>query len=944
MHHIKQYEERKEKLKEYLNSLDQKCKLFVGPHTKYVYPVDNPYTQYYDVNQFKKKNVPHENEKAYLIKQKVCKFLPQVNATLDNKGRFYTMVSNATECKAVQGHWDLKTVDRKNKFDRGVCWKDPIARVCGQQIQDQSVLRPYRAKFDPDFNGTIAEEANRCNKHPECTWEQQTAFTFDCVPRKSLEADAVISTPPEAMPLAEFESFLEKWYVQGIPSKAPKTMSPLGQGDRCKGLDNLKNILPPPPSLKTKREYVEFESMDPKNEKDKLALKEKLGPDFEDFMIKWKAGDSRGLVKYYHKLETAQLEYDYPVGASKKEPVFLPSIPQSIVNMVAKNMATKHGKNRGLLAWHSTGSGKTATATGVIDSFWDDTERRIVFASSLDAIASNPDWKFHQCAQRFFPRFHGLSLDIIGEMFKKRGVKFYSFARLSNRVNKAEQLKKEKKHVPNNDEHIDLDKCILIIDEVHNLFRPLPTQQQQHEYLESQLVDPKKHPGLKVVILTATPGDNIPDVVKLLNIVRTHDAPIIKIPDMKNAKDIDSFKTQIRGLVSFFDMSGDDTRFPLVKDTEPIKYPMSDTQFAKYVDAFKTVSALQKNFGKLAKKNHVYKYWAPARKYANMLFKFDKDMKLSDFSSKIPAFLEALKTYDKEKHYLYSAFYTSHGYGGQGVVAIGKQLEKAGYKKLTFAEAKKFNKANKLPPIGKRYILATNNELGDDAGNNLAEMIKIYNHPDNKDGQYVHVMVASQGYNEGIDLKAVRHIHIFEPLVTMASDKQAIGRAARSCSHEDLFKNKGEWTVRIHRYMSGYPASFVAQLKKDPVVGSDATSLLEKNEEDKKAIDIAKTSLKEAKAKQKTKQQQKKIDKLQSEIDALSKKLLSPAKVKDLKAQIKQAALLDIPLIEEKVYEESRERMKDLLTIYKCMQEAAIDCRILQRFHATTGHDIACAF
>ena len=70
----------------------------------------------------------------------------------------------------------------------------------------------------------------------------------------------------------------------------------------------------------------------------------------------------------------------------------------------------------------------------------------------------------------------------------------------------------------------------------------------------------------------------------------------------------------------------------------------------------------------------------------------------------------------------------------------------------------------------------------------MDELIKIYNNPENRNGEIIHVMLASQKYNESIDLKAVSNIHFFEPLVTMARDIQTIGRAARQCSFIDLDK------------------------------------------------------------------------------------------------------------------------------------------------------------
>jgi len=142
---------------------------------------------------------------------------------------------------------------------------------------------------------------------------------------------------------------------------------------------------------------------------------------------------------------------------------FLPSIPQSVVNMVMKRVAilehniheTKNTDNipnipRGMLAWHSLGSGKTFTAAGVMDAFWE-SKRDIIFASSIDAIASNPDYKFHEGALNLFPRFQkppflgkdrAQTLAKIGAAFQERGVRFLSFAKLANRVKKSQESKR----------------------------------------------------------------------------------------------------------------------------------------------------------------------------------------------------------------------------------------------------------------------------------------------------------------------------------------------------------------------------------------------------------------------------------------------------------------------------------------------------------------------
>jgi hypothetical protein len=912
---LTEYQKRKEDFRKYMKELDNKCKIYAGPYTTFSYPVAEPLKSYSSIEDFKNKVLPNPPlpDKKYFSKQKVCKFTGKYLAKdLDKTKRYYKYVKSEDECRKLGGKWDPKALSRTNKWDRGVCWADDTSRVCAATIQNEAdVLRPYKSKVDPNYIQNISGDIERCNMNDKCTWEQQSAFTYDCIPKINKIQDKPDTMDPlHIMPVIEFEKFLEDWYVHDkFATPPPKTMRLIGEGDRCKGQQDIDNMTAPPPPKFGTFGFIDYRQLDPRKEEDAQYFIERMGEKtFKAFLPYWKT--PKGEL-FYQRMELDQLEYDYEISLTKKIKT-LPTVPQSIVNMIMKQIAKMGSQNRGLLAWHSTGSGKTATATGVIDSFWDDT-RRIIFASSLDAIASNPDWKFHQCAQRFFPRFRDLELEYIGEMFKKRGVKFYSFARLSNRVRRAEELKKSKVPIPAGleDKLIDLDNCVLIIDEVHNLFRPLATQKQQHEYLEREL-NSKKFKNLKIVILTATPGDNETDVIKLLNIIRDPASPPIKIPNVDSKTDIMQFKESIRGLVSFFDMSNDSTRFPKTIENSIIKCPMSPGQFAKYVEAYNSVKDIQKNFKALAKQNQINKYWAPARKYANMLFNFERQMNLHDFSAKLPFLLANLKKNPDQKHYVYSAFYTSHGYGGHGVIAIAKELEKSGYKKLSVQEARHYNKAGKLPKIGtRRYILAISTELGDgdSAGNNLAELLRIYNHPDNKNGDYIHVMVASQGFNEGIDLKAVRHIHFFEPLVTMASDKQTLGRAVRSCSHEDLMRNQGEWIVNIHRYMNERPDFKLSLANKDE---------LEK-------------ALKEATELKKT-------------VKTKSQKAELQNKIKKIRAALKQTGVSSVPMIEEIIYTESRERMKTLMVLYQCIKEAAVDCRVLKEFHSRTGHEIQCAF
>jgi hypothetical protein len=707
----------------------------------------------------------------------------------------------------------------------------------------------------------------------------------------------------------------------------------------------------------------------------------------------------------------------------------------------------------------------TCTAAGVMDAFYK-SKRDIIFASSLDALASNPPSNFYECLYNLYPdwqkgEFEGMSKDEtvrrIGEAFERRGVRYLSFAKLSNRVKKTvesgalrrsggakkgvvvadprkkvvqgtkmalEQKKKAKAQqqrrrghdgddVPrkkraveravgavSRDDFIDLNNTVLIVDEVHNLFRPLPTQRIQHDYLKGQLLDPTKWPGLKMVILSATPGDSVDDVLMLLNMIRDPTHPTIRAPVLTDQSSVNRFKDDVRGLISYFDMSSDRTRFPVVKDNEPEIMPMDPGHFEKYMEAYlKTIKEKKTtDYAKLAKDNMLNKYWSPARKYSNMLYTFEKGMKASEFSSKLPALLEKIRGYEHEKHYVYSAFYDNRnkGWSSQGILAIGNMIEKElGYKKFSMdmAQFDKNGNVTRMPEKGKRFLVVTLKELGGDggdgklsssAGDRLKKMLKVYNHPDNRYGEYIHVMLASNAFNEGIDLKSVRHIHFFEPLVTMASDKQTIGRAARFCSHADLDKDKGEWTVEIHRYMSHYPLNIQLRTSKS---GAQAAKIVEEatgpTEDEKDRMARFEDRVREtrgvlegvvreleglkglakgdvaAKAKVvelKVREKALKVDIKENEaaIKAVKKgveereKLAKKSSTGSTGTRRKKGTALtsvdtdSVKMIDEFIFQESRERVKELLVVYQSMKEAAVDCRLLQRFHAVGNNQYGC--
>lgn len=1049
------------KIKEELDERDRKCAQ-LDPNDVYKRPERDPYS-YGDLNVFTKKH--------QFIPRRDCKYVPPNGASLlkDRYQRFFRNIRGKKQCDLVNGTWSPSSVNRAYRYEDGVCWKNKEHAHCSQ-YEVPELLRPGHEKL-PNRHSIIASGSKKCNIDPKCSWTK-FEHSFDCISNEV--ADKIkrraSSSPPAEMPSditgsKNIEQFLFDFYTKDRVNNrdviAPATQVLIGEGNRCA-----------PPQGKAAAAAAQASQTIHVEEED---------IDIYGFPIKRKTDR----IKIPDATEL--------IDETAEKPLMVPSVPQSVINMIMKNFAAKETSgnkvtNKGLLAWHSTGSGKTFTACGVIDAFWK-SKRDIIFVSSLDALASNPPSTFHEGLLNIYPDFQkepfagktrDESLQRIGSAFEARNVRFLSFAKLSNRVKKtiesgaapapahnkqrgglgriypglpkkknpkrrnligkplfpvdppaAPKAAKAKAAAPapikrkitirkpepssppraaqgklSKDDFVDLNNTVLVVDEVHNLFRPLPNQKAQHDYLKKQLLDPRRFPGLKMVILSATPGDSIEDVLMLLNMIRDPSHPEIKAPSMDDPKSMDQFRSDVRGLISYFDMSGDLTRFPQVYEQEHIPAPMDPSHFEKYVEAYlKTVKEKKvTEYDKLAKDHQVAKYWAPARKYSNMLFTFEKGMKATEFSSKLPVLLQKIRSFPTEKHYVYSAFSDNRnkGWSSQGILAIANMMEQElKYKKFSLDEAKYEPvkdlkgktigyRITKLPDKRPRFLLVTLKELGGEsadgkisssAGEKLKKMLAVYNHPENRYGEIIHVMLASNAFNEGIDLKAVRHIHFFEPLVTMASDKQTIGRAARFCSHAELSKEKGEWKVQIHRYMSQYPMDVTLNTKTNAVDTKPHTGPTEDEAaqiaayetritDTKRGIEDLTTQLvplkgitsksKDTEAvarkedlkarvqfgKDQIKKDEDEMKQIKKHIEARDKEAAKADKEANKRKKSSKFSRIDpstIKMIDEQIFEESRSRVKELMLVYQMMKESAVDCMLLKTFHAQSGNKYECA-
>jgi hypothetical protein len=73
----------------------------------------------------------------------------------------------------------------------------------------------------------------------------------------------------------------------------------------------------------------------------------------------------------------------------------------------------------------------------------------------------------------------------------------------------------------------------------------------------------------------------------------------------------------------------------------------------------------------------------------------------------------------------------------------------------------------------------------------------------NKNGEYIRVVIATQGFFQGFDTKGLRYIHLLEPMPGDLMDVQLAGRGVRDCSHMHLKRN--ERRVTLYRYYNAAP-------------------------------------------------------------------------------------------------------------------------------------------
>jgi len=452
---------------------------------------------------------------------------------------------------------------------------------------------------------------------------------------------------------------------------------------------------------------------------------------------------------------------------------------------------------KGVLVYHRIGAGKTCAAIRISENF---VKRKYQVIIVLPASLRNnfKDELRSRCANDEYLTEHERTL--LRENLPTNAI-YQNIIKTSNdRIDKHYKIYSYNKFFDIINE-IDLEKTLLIIDEVQNVVSEIGTY---YEQLSAKLKNPPE--TLRTVIMTATPIFDKPlEIALTMNLILPEDKQFYTGKAFNDsylleninkdgsidytAINMDEFKTHIKGYVSYY-RGAPEIAFPQA-EFKIINCVMSPFQF----NAYNKVRKVEKQFQEPDEASN--SFFIGSRTYSNFVFPNAKagqaglkSLRESDFNmdNLQQRSIKLWKLYKKIKnlnglHFVYSSF---KGYAGLTVIA--RMLEYQGYKNY-----------HVHGPGPKRYAFWT----GDQSDKDKDEIKSVFNHPLNENGSKIRVILGSPSIKEGVSLLRLHVIHIFEPYWNMSRLEQVMGRGIRYCSHKDMPEDRR--LVLIFLYLATYP-------------------------------------------------------------------------------------------------------------------------------------------
>jgi hypothetical protein len=396
----------------------------------------------------------------------------------------------------------------------------------------------------------------------------------------------------------------------------------------------------------------------------------------------------------------------------------------------------------------------------------------------------------------------------------------------------------------------------VLIDEAHNIRVQAIKTKKQRELGEKSTSNYKElhrflHciTGSKILLLTATPMRDSPvEICQLLNLI----LPLNKQLDKKGFMEkyfsnsgnaiiptkINEFKSYIKGMISYLRSSFSNVKIKYegsvdkmigMKFTNTVRLEMGDFQNEIYKKAYLSEAPKEEKvsdeiiedeedagdagiWGNSRQSSmFVFPDGTYGRESINKVFevsgiyhaKDELKSYLKQNGSDRESMLEQLKVLSIKFYYVIKQilenpkqkmFVYSNIVSGGGCLLFGAILEIFGMshpippKKGDMVSIDKMEKKD-------RYIVLTGSTLSSAQFDFFIN--KIFNHPDNRYGDYVRVVIGSHIVGEGVSFKHIRKMFVMTPFWNNPTTEQAIGRAIRYKSHDDL--KPEEQNVSVYR-------------------------------------------------------------------------------------------------------------------------------------------------
>lgn len=457
-----------------------------------------------------------------------------------------------------------------------------------------------------------------------------------------------------------------------------------------------------------------------------------------------------------------------------------------------------------LLLVASTGSGKTCSIHQIAEAYYKKHPKKRVFIIVPSvAVGHEINTQAENCPGSLRTELLKIESPSRKASLKRSKYEILTYVMASNRLETNSNFFKN---------------SVIIMDEVHNLtkdavlqqdpnsstdkevwlpmftsYRPLvhvPQLKKLYEELVNQKHS-KKFDGCVIVGVTATPMINQPeDLFLLLNMLCGE-----SVVDVENfgkkyvreghlTRDAEArreLRWSLRYKISMYDNKKEFDRFPVINTLAAEVVEYGEGQGAKIVERVRE-----------HKSTDIY-----ANLYAKRGMKNFTDIEqVKTESPKIFTICQKVDMLRRQGHkqIVYSK------YAAEGTRALFWILLQFGY--LDFEDTRVKNVTNK-PKVAYLGSIGETNLTKE----RVRAILKAFNSVENRYGGVLPLLLLNSQNMEGVDLKAVRHVHFMEQTASVGEYNQVIGRARRLCSHKQL-QYPSEWTVDVHSYMAKPRAIF----------------------------------------------------------------------------------------------------------------------------------------